>query len=226
MSARAGPTEPTRLRRAVREAETVIPQLGDIPVGIGTMTDRVLPNLMPTTDLGLIDQTIASDVGINRPPPSRLYPGRATTLQSLLPIPKDQLFRDGMRHPILIVFTDGESTGLPAGYGAALASILTIPPLFVHVWAPTEHIYVHRRLFAGYRPYARSTFVLQQFATDTKGEVFEENQLSSLVGAIRKEAGQSSSETSILGYSRISLGPWFVIAGVVPLGFLLWRRNL
>ena len=27
-------------------------------------------------------------------------------------------------------------------------------------------------------------------------------------------------------YARIALAPWFVVAGVVPLGFLFWRRNL
>ena len=37
----------TRLERSKREAEEVIPKLGDIPVGVATMTDRVLPDLMP-----------------------------------------------------------------------------------------------------------------------------------------------------------------------------------
>ena len=33
-------------------------------------------------------------------------------------------------------------------------------------------------------------------------------------------------ETTFLGYERVALGPWFLLGGVVPLGFLFWRRNL
>jgi hypothetical protein len=29
----------------------------------------------------------------------------------------------------------------------------------------------------------------------------------------------------VIGYARVALAPWFVLAGVVPLGFLLYRRN-
>jgi hypothetical protein len=30
----------------------------------------------------------------------------------------------------------------------------------------------------------------------------------------------------VVGYARVALAPWFVLAGVIPLGFLLYRRNL
>jgi len=49
MSARSGPGAPTRLARAERDVEALLPQLADIPVGLATMTDRVLPNLMYAT---------------------------------------------------------------------------------------------------------------------------------------------------------------------------------
>jgi hypothetical protein len=29
----------------------------------------------------------------------------------------------------------------------------------------------------------------------------------------------------VLGYARIALAPWFLLAGIFPLGFLLYRRN-
>ena len=50
MAASAGPQAPTRLQRAKRLARRLQQALGDVPVGIATMTDRVLPDLMPTTD--------------------------------------------------------------------------------------------------------------------------------------------------------------------------------
>lgn len=227
MSARNGPQAPTRLDRAKQELERILPQLGDIPVGLATMTDRVLPNLMPTTDDGLVEQTIHQSIGINEPPPSRLYRDQATNLNALFPIPRFRLFSQSAKnHSILVVFTDGESPPLQPGVGSILAHQLTVPPLFVHTWAPTERVYRLDRIDARYHPDSDSDFVLQQFAAATRGKVFAETDLSGLVGAIRAEAGPTRKRTTLLGYSRVALGPWFVLGGVIPLAFLFWRRNL
>lgn len=226
MSARRGPSSPTRLERAERDALNVAPQLGDIPVGIATMTDRVLPNLMPTTNDGLILRTIDESIAINAPPPSRRYPVRATSLQAaLLPLTRYHLFPPGIKHPILVVFTDGESDPLPAAYGSVLAHQLRVPPLFVHVSAPNERVYVHGRIDSRYHPDPRSGAVLAQFARNTRGQVFSEDDLAGLVKAIHKQAGPIRRNEKILGFERVTLGPWFVLSGIVPLGFLLWRRN-
>lgn len=226
MSAQSSPGSPTRLARAKSEAEALIPQLGNIPVGIATMTDRVLPNLMPSASRALALRTVRESVGINLPPPSQSYPGRATTLQALFPISSDNLFAPAVKHPVLVVYTDGESSPLPRSFGYALAQQLQVPPLFVHVWAPTERIYVHGRVDPRYRPDAQSGRVLAQFAADTHGHVFGEHDLGGLLRAIRSETGTKPAHTEILGYSRVSLAPWFLLGGVVPLGFLFWRRNL
>ena len=225
MSARGTLGAPSRLVRAKREAEQVIPKLGDIPVGLASMTDRVLPVLMPTPNLALALRTLHQSVGIDRPPPSQLYQGRATTFQALLPLGSSNLYSPGVRHQILVVFTDGEDAPLRSPIGFELARSMTVHPLFVHVWAPTEHVYVHGRVDPRYRPDPTSDSVLHRFASAAQGQVFEENDLSSLVRTIREEAGSSPVRTSVIGYARVALAPWFVLAGVVPLGFLLYRRN-
>ncbi|HZT93795.1 MAG TPA: vWA domain-containing protein [Gaiellaceae bacterium] len=226
MTAQAGPNAPTRLERAKQEALQLIPQLSQIPVGIATMTDRVLPDLMPTADLALVRRVIAGSVGINQPPPIERYSGRATTLHALFPVSNDNLFAPETKRRILVIFTDGEASPLPHALGYDIAQQLTIPPLFVHVWAPNERIYVHGRVDPRYRPDPASLSVLRQFATDTRGEVFGEHDLAGLVRAIRAEAGTKPARAKTLGYERSALGPWFLLAGVVPLGFLLFRRNL
>jgi hypothetical protein len=226
MGARSGPTSPTRLERAEREARAVIPQLGNIPVGLATMTDRVLPNVMPTTNTALVLRTLDEAIGIDEPPPSQQYPDRATNLQVLLSLPSEHLFAPAVKHPILVILTDGESSPLPRGIGYALAQELTIPPLFVHVWAPDEHVYVNGRVDPRYRPDPASTSVIDQFARDTHGRVLADGDTGALLSAIRSEAGSKPSQTLILGYARVALGQWFLLAGVVPLGFLFWRRNL
>jgi hypothetical protein len=227
MSARSGPQAPTRLARAKEEAKAVIPRLGDIPVGIATMTDRVLPSLMPTTNVGVALRTVDQSVWINQPPPSLRYHGRATTLEALVPIEEDRLFPPGIKHPILVIFTDGEEQPLPpfTDY-ASLAQQVTTPPLFVHVWAPTEHIYAHGRINPNYVPDPSSGHVLTQFARVARGKVLREGDLNGLLGAIHAEAGSKPATTRLLGYARVALAPWFLLAGVIPLGFLLYRRNL
>jgi hypothetical protein len=226
MSARPTPGAPTRLDRAKREADALVSRLGDIPVGIATMTDRVLPTLMPTTDTALARQTIAQSVAINEPPPSQLYHGRATNLQALLPIPSYRLFTAVPQHSILVVYTDGESGALPSGVGYDLVQQLTIRPLFVHVWRPTERVYIGGRPDPFYRIDHATGFVLHQFARDTRGRVFGEHQLGALLRTIRMEAGKARADKTIYGYGRFPLGPWVLLAGVFPLGFLFWRRNL
>jgi hypothetical protein len=228
MAARTGPQGSTRLERAKHEAEEVIPKLGDIPVGVASMTDRVLPDLMPTPNLALIRQTIGQSVGINRPPPSTVYSGRATTFAALYPIPIANFYSPGVRNRILVVFTDGEATPFDPGIDYNRASTLgaAVHVLFVHVWAQTERIYVHGRVDPRYIPDPTSARALSRFATAAHGQVFGENDLRALAQTIRAEAGTTPVTTEVLGYARVALAPWFILAGVIPLAFLLYRRNL
>jgi hypothetical protein len=226
MSARTGPHGPTRLARAKREAKALIPQLGDIPVGIATLTDRMLPSLLPTTNVALVLRTVNQAVRIDEPPPSLLYHGRASTLESLVPIGSDRFFPPGIRHPILVVFTDGEEQAPPPFTGYSYAQQVEIPPFFVHVWAPTERIYAHERIDPNYLPDPTSSRVLAHFAALARGRVFREGEVGGLLDAIRAEAGSKPATTTLLGFTRVALGQWFLLAGVVPLGFLFWRRNL
>jgi hypothetical protein len=225
MNARTGPHGPTRLARAKQEAEEVARKLGDIPVGLAAMTDRVLPVLMPTPNFGLLRRTLNESVGINRPPPGQIYHGRATTFSALYPIGNSHFYSPGVGHEILVVFTDGEAAPIRTSIGYDLARAMSVRPLFVQVWAPTERIYVHGRVNSRYKPDPTSPSALSRFATAAHGRVFGENDLHALTETIRADAGSSPVKTSVVGFARVALAPWFVLAGVIPLGFLLYRRN-
>jgi hypothetical protein len=225
MSARAARAAPSRLARAKREALRLEASLGDIPAGVASMTDRTLPNLLPTTDIALFRQTLQQSVGIDRPPPSQRYPSRATNLQALYPVALAKFFAPGVAHKVLVVFTDGEASPLSA------AAKFTAPqpplrPLLVHTWGADEHIYVRGKVDAKYASDPTSTETLQAFATLTRGTVFGEHDLGRVAAAIRRESAGTQTTTSVVEYARIPLAPWFVLGGVVPLGFLFYRRNL
>jgi hypothetical protein len=226
MSARSSPGAPTRLARAKREALRLWATLGDIPAGIASMTDRTLPNLLPTTDRALFVRTLRQSVGIDRPPPSQQYRDRATALQALLTIGDSHFFAPGVTHRILVVFTDGEASRLPDDTRFTLPLQQLVPPLLVHVWAGDEAVYVHGKVDRRYQPDPASGPTLEEFASLTKGRVFGEHDIGQVASAVDAEAGKATKRTTVAAYARIALAPWLVLAGVVPLGFLFWRRNL
>ena len=216
----------TRLARAKREALRLRAMLGDIPVGIASMTDRTLPNLLPTADTALFDRTLLQSVAIDRPPPSQRYKGRATTLEALVPIGFSHFFPPGVTHRLLVVFTDGEATEPSATLRFGILQSGLPPPMFVHVWAPDERIVVHGRVDGKYVPDPASGETLTRFADLANGRVFGEHDLGALASTLRAAAGKAAATTTVEAHARVALAPWFVLAGVVPLGFLFWRRNL
>jgi hypothetical protein len=225
MDAQAAPGDPSRITRAKREALQLRNRLTDVPVGIASMTDRTLPVLMPTTDPALFSRTLAVSVGVNTPPPSQLYNGRATTLEALIPVLQSHFFATSTRRRLVVVFTDGESSRLPSTLRYQIGRVPGLTALFVHVWSPGEQIFKHGRPDPNYRTDPTSGDALASFAGLLGGKEFSEQQLGQVAAAAQAGVGHSGTERQVESYTRIALAPWFLLAGVVPLGFLLWRRN-
>lgn len=226
MDAKHGVHGPTRFARAKAEALRLAPQLGDIPAGIAVMTDRTLPVLMPTTDLALFDRAVQQSVQINLPPPSETYgEKRATSYTAITDIGQSSFFPASVKHPIVVVFTDGETSPLPFGFRYTAHLGERFHAMLVHVAAPGEQVYQGRRPNPGYVEDPHSGTELHQLAAIIHGQVFREGQTGSVATAIHAAAGPAREHVSIVHYARIALAPWFVLAGVLPLAFLLWRRN-
>lgn len=225
MGASSGPHAPTRLTRAKRIAARLQRALGDVPVGIASMTDRVLPDVMPTTDPELFDRTLAQSVGINRPPPTQAYRHqRATNFQALVPVLSSHFYSDAAKHRVLVVLTDGEASRDLELYGLGIGQ--TLRPMFVHVWANGERIYHHGHVDPFYVADPTSTQLLERAAKVSNGYVFGERQIGALLKTAKRAVGTGPSEAHISAYARIALAPWVALAGVFPLGFLFYRRNL
>lgn len=224
MEASAAPGAPTRLERAKRLALRLQEALSDVPLGIASMTDRSLPNLLPTTDSTLFDRTVAQSVRIDSPPPSQLYPDRATTFDALIPIVESRFYSSTVQRRLLVIFTDGEATKISPLLKLSIQRRVT--PVFVHVWAPGERIYHHKKPIPGYVADPTSTAALRQVAQITDGTLYDEHELGKVVRAARNAVGRAGTEAVVNTYARVPLAPWFVLGGIAPLGFLLWRRNL
>jgi von Willebrand factor type A domain len=224
MLATAGPGKPTRIARARRLARRLQAVLGDVPVGLATMTDRVLPDLMPTTDVALFDRTLTQSVGIDEPPPTQAYHrNRSTNLQALVPVVSSHFFSDAVKHRLLVVFTDGEASKDLELYQLGIGQ--TIKPVFVHVWAPGERIYHHGRVDPYYEADPTSAGLLQRAADLAGGTVVDARDFNSLVKVAHERLGNGDVVAHVDAYARIALAPWFALGGILPLGFLFYRRN-
>jgi hypothetical protein len=226
MHATQGAGEPDRLERAKRLALRLQAALPDVPMGVASMTDRALPNLMPTTDRTLFDRTVMQSVAVDRPPPSQPHPqARATTFEALVPLVQSQYYSRYVQRRLLVVFTDGESTRISPVFRLTLQRRVT--PVFVHVWDAQEKIFgAHGKRDTHYTTDPTSTAALADLASVTGGRAFSETDFSKIVRASRNAVGHAEAHTVVSAYARQPLAPWFVLAAVVPLAFLLWRRNL
>jgi len=223
MKASSGLGKPTRLERAKRFAVRLQRALPDLPMGLASMTDRTLPTIMPTTDSTLFDRAVDQSIQINQPPPSQNYKTRATTFAALVPLVESHFFSPGVQRRLLVVLTDGESAQISPLLRLTLKR--RVAAVYVHVWEPGERIYTKGRVNPGYVSDPTSTRALASLAEFTGGDVFSEHDFSGAAHAARDAVGVAGTRTHIDSYARVALAPWFVIAGVVPLGFLLWRRN-
>jgi len=121
MAASHAPGSPTRLARAKQAAYALGAQLPGIPLGVATFTDRVLPDLFPTSDTAAFDSTISS-LTANSPPP-RDVNTTATTFDALTALATQGFFRPSVHKRAVVLITDGESRAFdPNGIADALRS--------------------------------------------------------------------------------------------------------
>ena len=83
MLASSGPTGSARYRRASAFAYRLRSALPDVPAGLSSLTNRVLPYLFPTADSSAYDLVLAKAYGIERPPPAITVEKWVTTFDPL-----------------------------------------------------------------------------------------------------------------------------------------------
>ncbi|MCW2965886.1 MAG: hypothetical protein JWO17_3138 [Actinomycetia bacterium] len=121
MAAAPAASGPTRLARAKQIALALAPQFGDVSVGLATFTDRVLPDLFPTSDRATYDSAVSA-LTLESPPPREVNTV-ATTFDALQQVATEGFFAPGARKRAVIVVTDGESRPFdPRTVASALAA--------------------------------------------------------------------------------------------------------
>ena len=182
MLARSGPRSPIRYARARSAALRFRSSFGDVPVGIASFTDRVLPHLFPSVDDDVFVATLRRSIGIDRPPPQGTFNSTATRLAALETVVDRRFFTPTSRARLVFVITDGESVPISgAKIGAAFRRPPGVDTIFLHVWKADERVYEGADPEPQYSPDPRSRSILDAAAETLGGYVYEENQIGAAI---------------------------------------------
>jgi hypothetical protein len=227
MLARTGLTGESRLGRAKDFARELRARLPDVPVGLASMSDRTLPHLFPTVDLSVFDSTLQEAIAVEQPPPVTGLRTRVTTLGALSAIATQNFFAPAARHRLVVAFSDFESRPF---VDASLGSLFRRPPaiqtVFVRFWRSSERVYTQGLVEPEYRPDASSAGVEDRLARAVGGSAFTETELGDVTKRVRELLGNGKATAEGSEHGKFALAPYLALGAVLPLSFLLWRRNL
>jgi hypothetical protein len=225
MAAAPGAHAPTRLDRAKTVAADLRTAIPEVPAGIATLTDRVLPNLLPVADAATFDKTLRLSLAIEEPPP-RNVAVRATTFTALAGIPTSGYFDPSVRRRVVVLLTDGETAPLDdAVVGDAFAKAPRTALIAVRLWRADESIYdVSGRRDPNYRPDPASRRLLAMLASAVQGAAFDEGSLRAARAALRDAVGRGPTQSVGRARTTHPLAPYVAFAALVPL-FLVFRKR-
>jgi hypothetical protein len=99
--------------------------------------------------------------------------------------------------------------------------------VFVRIGNSDERVYTTEGdLEAAYRPDPSAAQNVQTLAIATGGLAFEEDDAGEIVPAIRRYVGSGRTEVRGDERTKIALAPFAAGLAFLPLGLVLWRRNL
>jgi von Willebrand factor type A domain len=219
MSAAAGPRAPSRLTQAKRVALALGSKLGDIPVGVATFTDRVLPNLFPTGDRAAFDSTIQS-LAIASPPP-RETSRVATSFAALGALARSDYFTSAEKHRAVLLISDGESRPLDASSLArVLAAGSPVHVVVVRVGVGGDRFYANGRPAGRYRADPEGARqAISQLVSSTGGNAFS-SASTGAAAALRSALGSGPTRTTTSETTSRGLAPLIRLITLIPLLFV------
>ena len=226
MLAASSPTGATRLERAKRVALELRASLDEIPVGVATLTDRVLPHLFPSEDRSVFAATVVDALAVGEPPP-RDPALRATSFEALGDIRAGNVLLPSTQRRLLVLLTDGESEPFDPYDVARSLGPKETRVLVVHLWRRDERVYAgSARPEPFYRADPQSRAAVEALAGAAGGAVYPEDEVSAAAQDGSDFLGSGPTVERGVARAITPLAPYVALAALVPLAFLLRRRNL
>jgi hypothetical protein len=231
MLAARGAHRPTRLARAVTFAERVRVALPDVPAGIATLTDRVLPNLFPSGDAADFYQVAERSLAIDQPPPEHVSK-RSTDFSVLTDLASRNYFGARARHRLVVLLTDGESNEIDLTWTAKSLRDAHVDLIVVRFWHPDERVYAGRgTIETGYHPDAVAAASGDRLGRAVSGlGSFSDDNVAGVAAAARRLLGRGPTGPAATQAHVRPLSSYFVAAASLPLALLLlgpsFRRRI
>lgn len=226
MLAQQGTDSPQRIERARAVATSVRAALPDVPVGVATLTDRVLPHLFPSADQEVFEATLRRSIGIEKPPPRSSFATGATSLNALATLRGLRFFTPKSTARLAIVLTDGESQPVSnARLGGLFRRDPAIEVVFVQFWDEDERVYTRDVPEPQYLPDPSARSALDRLAASADGAVYSEAQVDAATSKARELLGAGPSVVIGEQAGQLALAPYLAAAALLPFGLLLWRRD-
>jgi len=226
MSASHGRDGATRLARAKRFALQLRRALGDVPAGVGSLTNRVLPNLFPSSDTGDFTLVVGRAVAVGSPVSASSGAG-STNFQALGQLATQGYFAPKAQRRLVVLMTDGESARFDASTVAAALDRSHVDLMLVRFWRPDERIYRrHGDLDPAYRPDEAAAASVGSLArVVARAAAFDEGDLAAATAAARRLLGNGPADPAEAGDELRPLSPYAVVAASLPMAFLLFGRG-
>jgi hypothetical protein len=211
MEAAATPGSVVRLERARALGRAVHDALPDVPTGVATLTNRMMPLLFPTGDGQGVTAVIDHALRLMQPKPAALTAARASSLGALTLAADRSYFNPSARKRALVVFTDLDSDFFSLEGTLRLLRQNRIEPFLVRVAAPGERIFE-----ASGRPntYVSVSTVSVDELRRARWHAFEENERARLIAELRTYLGRGPVGASGLVESQRDLASWFALAAM------------
>jgi von Willebrand factor type A domain len=215
MAAAPSPGGPSRLERARRVATALGTRLHGVPLGVATFTDRVLPDLFPTSDMGAYDSVVQS-LAVDSPPP-RDVNTVATTFDALTQTATEGFFAPAAPRRAAVVITDGESRPFdPATIADSLQS-RRIALAVVRVGDARDRVWDGNRAEANFRPDTAAARLNVARLLEAVGTAAGADPAAAVARAVGR------GPTGVVGVEPRdrALAPILVVLALVPLAVLL-----
>lgn len=227
MSARA-PNSATRLDRARRDAKELRNALRDVPVGVASITDRLLPHLFPSMSVNAFNETLDESLAIDRPTTSIPYGNSiGTKLGALADLVTGRYFGGNAKRRVAVVFTDAET--LPEGLSALPTRLAdgNVQMFFFHYWDTAERVYdASGRPNPAYLPDPQADADLETLARAASARRFEPGKTRQAAAAIRAAVGEGPMTARGSELDSLLLTPYVLLAALFPFLILIARRDV
>jgi hypothetical protein len=227
MLAARSPDEPKRIERAIEAAVELRRTLPDVPFGVATLTNRVLPHLFPSLDREQFELVVSRAIGVNRPPgTAKVLFAVSTDFTGLVAMATDNFFSPGATKRLAVLLSDGESSLFAPRLLAESLRKGGVELAVVRLWDPNERVWhSNGQAESAYRPIVATSAALSDLAALTAGgRVYGEDELDAAAKAIGAYLGEGPVVEVEAPGRTVSLAPYAVLAACIPLAFLLLTR--